>query len=178
MEALRGRPAPHWGLYAQGLRALLDALLLYLPLALLGRQPSMPSYFTFLPDARYYAALAVLSPFVLLMQWLFLTALVHLILRLLGRAGGIDTIMNITGIAALVMGALLVAWDWVWIAMGWHNANLLGISHLLLDLWGVAIIVIGLWRLLHVPDPPGLALAFTWIRAGMPLAILMMRPPV
>lgn len=41
---LAGRPAPYWGLSAHSLRAALDALVLYLPLALMegaAVQPSM-----------------------------------------------------------------------------------------------------------------------------------------
>jgi hypothetical protein len=36
IEYLRSKPAPHWGLYGQLLRAALDSLLTYLPLALMG----------------------------------------------------------------------------------------------------------------------------------------------
>jgi hypothetical protein len=43
MEELAKKPAPHWGFYGQLCRALLDSLLLYLPLALMGREPSTPS---------------------------------------------------------------------------------------------------------------------------------------
>ena len=53
-ERLKERPAPHWGLYAQLTRALLDSLLLYAPLAVLGRVPSTPSWLNFLPARRYY----------------------------------------------------------------------------------------------------------------------------
>ena len=37
--ALRAKPAPHWGLYAQVWRGLMDSLLIYLPVTLLGRHP-------------------------------------------------------------------------------------------------------------------------------------------
>jgi hypothetical protein len=73
VTALRDRPAPLYGTLAQSLRALLDALLLYLPLALMGRRPSTPSYLTFVPTARYYRAAIVLAPAVLMVQWLFLS---------------------------------------------------------------------------------------------------------
>ena len=37
-------------------RAMLDSLLLYLPLALMGWKPSTPSYLRFLPNDVYFAA--------------------------------------------------------------------------------------------------------------------------
>ena len=63
VETLAESPAPQWGFFAQLLRGLMDALLLFLPLALMGRTPSTPSYLTFLPTEQYYAALAVSAPF-------------------------------------------------------------------------------------------------------------------
>ena len=47
VEALRGKPAPHWGLYGQLTRALLDALLVYLPLALLADHHTAPVEWAF-----------------------------------------------------------------------------------------------------------------------------------
>jgi hypothetical protein len=70
--ALKEKPAPQWGVYGQGLRALLDALLLYLPLALLGNSPSTPSYLTFIPTEEYFTALVFLAPVFLMAQWLLL----------------------------------------------------------------------------------------------------------
>ena len=49
VDELKTKPAPQWGVYAQLTRALLDSLVLYLPLAFMGREPSTPSYLTFLP---------------------------------------------------------------------------------------------------------------------------------
>ena len=79
VEQLRDKPAPQWGLGGQLGRGLLDALLPYLPLWLLGRQPTTPSYLTFLPTEQYYGALVLLAPVVLLV------AVVHVILELSGR---------------------------------------------------------------------------------------------
>lgn len=178
VDTLREAPAPHWGLAGQTLRGLLDALLLYLPLALLGRSPSTPPYLSFLPAGRYYAAAAGFAPLVLLMQWLFLSALVHVVLRLLGRRSDIDLLLNLTGMAALVVGAFLVAWDWLYIALGFTSPAWLGISHLAIDLWGVFLTTLGLRRLLGVPVWLGLLLNALWIAGGLPLAILFMRAPV
>ena len=84
-HALAGKPAPQWGLYAQFLHALLDSLFLYLPLSLMDRAPSTPSYLTLLPTESYYLALALLAPLLSPSQWLLLSSVAHVILRLLGR---------------------------------------------------------------------------------------------
>jgi hypothetical protein len=178
VEALRGKPAPGWGVAAQSLRAILDALLLYLPLALLGRQPSFPSWFTVLPTEQYYAGAILLAPVFLLCQWLLLSAMLHVALRLLGKRSDIDQILNLTGMTALVIGAFLLAWDWIFIALNLGGATLLGFSHLVVDLWAVTLTVVGLKRMLDIPVPLGLALNLLWLAVGVPLAMVFMRPPV
>ena len=178
VEGLKGAPAPQWGVYAQVFRALLDGLLLYLPLTLMGRQPSTPPYLSIFSAEGYYGTLVWLAPLFLVGQWLMLSALVHVLLRLLGRRSDLDQILNITGMAALIVGAFLVVWDWVWIAAGWHDEVLLGLSHMVLVLWGAAIMVLGLKRILDVPIWLGVVLNVIWMVAGWPLAALVMRSPV
>ncbi len=177
-EALRGKPAPHWGFYGQVARALLDALVLYLPLALLGRQPSTPSYITLLPTPQYHRSLVFLAPVVLLAQWLFLAAALHLVLRLAGRPSGMDQVLNITGMVGLVIGAFLLVWDWACVLLGFRSDVLLGVSHLVVDLWAIALTVAGLRRLLGVPVRLAVLLNILWLALGVPIAMLFMRAPV
>jgi hypothetical protein len=177
VDELEGRPAPHWGLYAQLIRDLLDALLLFLPLSWMGWEPSTPSYFTVLSTERYYASLVYLGPVFVVCQWLLLGAVVHLILRLARLPSDMDQILKITGMAALVVGAVLVLWDWVWIWMGWRNIILLGISHLALDIWGIVIVGRGFRRIAGIPVWAGLALSVMYIVLAVPLAMLFMRGP-
>lgn len=174
---LAGKPAPHWGLLAQSLRAVSDALLLYLPLALMGWQPSTPSYLTFINTERYYATLIWLAPIFLLCQWFLLSAIVHTILCVGGRLSDIDQILNITGMVALVVGSFLVFWDWLWVLAGWNNPYLLGISHLLIDIWGIVLTVTGFEYILRIPVWMGISLNLLWLALGLPLAILIMRAP-
>ena len=82
VNALKGKPAPHWGLYAVVIRSLMDSLLLYLPVAILGRQPPTPSYLTFISTENYYTALVGLAPLVFLAQWLLCASVIHVVLRL------------------------------------------------------------------------------------------------
>ena len=177
VRELADRPAPHWGLYAQSLRALLDSLLLYLPLSMMGRVPSTPSYLTFLPTEKYYQSLVFLAPAFLLGQWLLLGVVTHVILRLARHPSDVDQILNVTGMAALVVGAFLILWDWLWIGLGWEVPAALGISHLILDVWGVAIVALGFNRTMGVPAWLGASLALLMIALGVPLAALFMRAP-
>jgi hypothetical protein len=178
VQELCDKPAPHWGFYAQLSRALLDSLFLYLPLALLGRQPSTPSYLSFLSTEKYYTTLVFLMPVFLIAQWLFLSAAIHVILRFSRWRSDIDQILNITGMSALVVGAFLVVWDWGYILLGGQDVIFLGISHLVLDLWGVVITVRGLQEILEVPVWFGVLLNVVWLGLGTPLAVVFIRGPL
>lgn len=174
---LKEAPAPHWGVYAQVLRGLMDATLLYLPLALMGRQPSTPSYLAFIPTSKYYLASILIAPIFIVCQWLLAAVIQYLVLRLSGRPSDMDLILNITGMAALVVGAFLIVWDWIWIIMGWENVYLLGVSHLLLDIWGIVITTLGFKRLLSLPTWLAITISLLGFPIGIPLAVLFMRGP-
>ncbi|UCH10631.1 MAG: hypothetical protein JSU61_01680 [Fidelibacterota bacterium] len=177
-EALRDKPAPYWGLAAQLLRAMMDALLVYLPMSLMGRVPDTSSALSFIPTESYYAVSVGMAPLFILGQWLLLSAVMHVALRLLGQQSDLDQILNITGMAALVVGSVLVVWDWIWIALGWQSDMVLGISHLVIDTWGIVIMVAGLRSLLGVPVRLGVVLSLIWLALGIPLAMIFMRSPV
>ena len=134
VDALKSKSAPHWGFYAQVLRGLIDSLLLYLPVALLRRQPPTPSYLTFIPSDQYYITLIWLTPLVFMAEWLLGAVVIHVGLRLSKLQSDIDQILNLTGMAGLVIAAFLVVWDWFWFAMGGANQYFLGISHLIIDI--------------------------------------------
>ena len=177
-QGLKDAPAPQWGLYALLLRGGLNSLLLYLPLALMGRTPPTPSYLTFLPTDKYYMVLVLLAPIVFLTQWLLGGSVIHLALRLGKIPSDIDAILNLTGMASLVVGGFLLLWDWIWLAAGIGNQYLLGISHLVIDIWGVLLIVTGLQKLLDVPVLQGILLTLLSTLSAMPLAVMFMRSPL
>jgi uncharacterized membrane protein HdeD (DUF308 family) len=174
----RDCPAPQFGFYATTLRALMDALLLYLPLALMGRQPTTPSALTFLATEDYYWASVFLMPIFLIALWLLLCNVLHLILKMSGKKSDIDVIMNITGLVDLVVGAVILIWDWVWIFSGWNNPVLLGISHLIIDIWAMYIIILGFRKLLDLSLKLSIILCLVWMLLGIPLSMLFVRPPV
>lgn len=178
VDELRERPAPHWGIYAQLVRALLDSLLVYLPVALMGRVPPTPSFLSFIPTDRYYFAEIWLAPPVLMAELLIGAAFVHVALRLMGRASSFDQVLNLIGMSALVVGALLIPWDWAWIAIGGVDQIFLGISHLVINLWGVLIVVLGLKRMLGVPVWQGVLLNLLGIPLTLPIAMMFMRSPL
>ena len=178
IEALRSKPSPQWGFYGQLLRASFDALLLYLPLALLGRIPPTPSNLSFLPTDKYYWHLIWLTPLVLGAEWLLASAFTHLVIRLTRRRSDFDQVLNISGMVNLVVGAFLLVWDWAIMAIGGADQYLLGYSHLFVSLWGVVIGTIGLKRLLDVPTWLGAALSFLAMPIALPFAIMFMRSPI
>jgi hypothetical protein len=178
IEELRSRPAPQWGFYGQLLRAAMDSLLVYLPLALLGRVPPTHSNLSFIPTEQYYWHLIWLSPLVLGAVWLLAPAFTHVVLRLTGRHSDFDQILNINGMATIVVGAFLVVWDWAWFALGGLNQYALGTSHLVISLWVVVIGAIGLKGILGVPTWLGALLSFLGIPIALPFGIMFMRSPL
>lgn len=177
-DALAQCPAPQWGLLGAGLRAALDSILLYLPVALMGRQPSMPSYLTFLPEERYFFALIWIGPLVLLTQWLALSAMQHLVIRIEDHRSRFDLILVLSGMGSLVVGIAVFVLDWLFIFGGSTNFILLGILHLVLSIWGYVLNVVGLKRLLEIPTGLALLVNFLWFLLAYPLAVLIMRAPL
>jgi hypothetical protein len=178
IEQLRSKPAPQWGFSGQLLRAILDGLLLYLPIAIAGRIPPAPSNLSVLSTEKYYWHLIWITPIVLCTEWLLASSFTHLVLRLAGRQSNFDQILNIYGMAALELGAFLLVWDWTWFAWGAANQYFMGISHLVISLWAAMISSIGLTRILNVPLWLSALLSFLHIPIALPFAIMFMRSPV
>jgi hypothetical protein len=178
VDALAIWPAPHTGFFAQLLRALLDSALVYLPLAPMRRVPPEPPYLTFIPARNYYAALILIGPVVLLFELLMGAALVHIVLRLARRRSDFDLLVNLGGMAALVVGAVLIPWDWFWFTLGSVNQVFLGITHLVISIWAWIIIAIGVRRLLGVPRWLAVFATILSTAGSMPFAIMFMRSPL
>ncbi len=178
IDGHRSIPAPQWGFYATLIRALMNSLLLYLPLSLNGKAPSMPSFLPFIPTEKYYGALIFITPLVFFSLWLIDSAAIHLCLRLGKRPSDIDQILNITGTTALVVGAFIILWDWSWILLGGMTQYSLGISHLVIDIFWIFLYVTGLKRLLDVPIWLGILLALLTFVIDLPIAYLLMRAPL
>ncbi len=178
VDALPRWPAPHTGFFAQLLRGLLDSLLIYLPLALMRLIPPTPPYLSFIPAANYYAALILLGPLVLLFELLMSAAIIHLVLRLARRASDFDMLISLVGMAALVVGAVLIPWDWFWFLRGGVDQVFLGVSHLLISLWSMLIMILGVRRLFAAPLWLAVLANVLSLLGSMPLAIMFMRSPL
>ena len=176
-DGLRGKPAPNWGLVAVVLRGLIDSLLLYLPVYLMGWQPPTPSFIPIFSTEHYYRTLIFIGPLLFLAHWLMSGAFTHVVFRLIRRRSDIDLILNIVGMTNLVIAAVIIAWDWLCIAAGWGNQWSLGISHLVIDVWGIAISVVVYKRLLGVPAWLVILLALLGITTWLPIAMTFMRSP-
>jgi hypothetical protein len=176
-DGLRDKPAPHWGLYAIILRGLIDSLLLYLPVYLMGWQPPTPSYIPIFSTEHYYRTLIFIGPLVFLAHWLLGSALTHVVLRLTRRRSDVDLILNILGMTTLAIATVILAWDWLFIAAGWGNQYFLGISHLIIDGWGIAITVVAYKRLLGVPVWLVILLSLLGIATWLPFGMMVMRSP-
>ncbi|MBI5870811.1 MAG: hypothetical protein HZB44_07650 [Actinobacteria bacterium] len=167
----------YWsGLGAQALRATLDSLLIYLPVAIAGRVPPQEPLLPIAPE-RYYLFLVFSTIPILLAEMLLGATTIHVILRALRRDSDLGVIVNLLGMSALVVGALIVLWDWMWFAIGYYDQYFLGISHLFLSLWSVFIVCLGLKRRFGVSVRLGIALNFASMVAALTLAVTLMRSP-
>lgn len=177
VEQLRDKPAPQWGLYGALIRSVLVSLFWYLPAHLLHRQTASPPVLTIFNPQSYYLAMIIIFPVFTLMSWVLDSALVHVILRLTGRQSDIDQILNINGMGYLIIGPLLVAWDWITLAFGWESAVVTwGLIHLIIDLWYIIFVITGLKRILHLPLWLAAALVAFLFIYSVPLAMLFIRP--
>lgn len=176
VEGLLAKRGYWWGLGAQALRATLDSLLVYLPVAIAGRVPPLAPLLP-IPPERYYWFLVFAAPPILLTEMLVGSATIHGILRALRRDSELGVIVNLVGMSALVVGAVIVLWDWMWFAIGYYDQYFLGISHLVVSMWSVFIVILGLKRRFDVSVPLGIVLNFASILPAMVIATTLMRSP-
>jgi hypothetical protein len=137
----------------------------------------MPSYLPFIPTERYYFALVWMTPLILIVILLVQSAAIHVLLRLIGYQSDFDQIVNIIGMSALVVGAVLIPWDWAMYAFGLADQYFLGVTHLIISMWAILIMAVGLRRILHVPAGLSIVASVIPIPLAMPFAIMFMRAP-
>jgi hypothetical protein len=143
----------------------------------MGKVPPTPSYVLFVPTSSYYAALIGLTPEVLMVQMLVIASFLHVTIQLSERPSDFDKTMNIVGMTALVVGTVLIPWDWIWFVVGGVGEYLLGISHLVISLWATLLTVLGLRRTLSVPLTLAVPVSLLAIPVGLPVAIRFIRSP-
>jgi hypothetical protein len=177
ISVIRDENKPFLGFQAVLIRSLLNSLLLFLPLHLMGRQPSMPSWLTFIGEADYFLFLTIATPYVFVVMWLFLSGVIYLIVSAIGDFR-FNHILNIFGVVSLVVGSALVIWDWIWVAVDFHNYMVLGITHLLFDIWAIWLSVISMKKIMGLGYGLGILLNLLWIILSFPIAMLIMRAPI
>jgi hypothetical protein len=169
-------PAPWAGLAAVAIRSALDVGLVYLPAAMSGRQPPMESFIPGLPTETYYGSLLWLTPLVFLAQWLVTASVLCLVLRTTGHACPLAPVLNLVGLSSLVIGAILVPWDWLTYALGGLDQVTLGISHLVIDLWWF-VLVMRIREFTGASRRTALVASVAGFVATLPLAVIFMRAP-
>ncbi len=172
---LRAKPAPLWGLRAILIRWLVTSLTTTLALHLLGRVPFTPSRLTFLTPQDYYLAQIFFLPVFGVAIWLLGGSLVHLLVRLSGRSGDFDRVLNVIGMAMLIPSPVVWLWDWSMIALSWYRLTIMAVSHSLFALWGAALYAIGLRRVLGLGWLPAGLLAAALTAGYISLAALFVR---
>ncbi len=159
LDELKGKPAPHWGLLAVLLRFIPTALLVTLPLYLLGREPFYTSSLTFLSTNNYYLPQVFFLPIFGVTIWLLMGAFAHVVLRLAGKRSDFDVILNIVGMGMLIPMPVTWAWDISMIALHWYVLPVMAISHSIIQLWEASIEAIGFVRLLRLRVVPAVCLS-------------------
>jgi hypothetical protein len=176
-EAVRDVPTPGWGLLAVLIRAAMDSVFTYLPPALMGWQPWPAPTITLLHAETYYWFLVWFTPFYMLFLWVYLAGVTHVVLRLTGRRTDMDFVLNVGGFAQLIVGAVLVAWDWGCYALGMRSPVTLGITHLILAQWATVLIVVAYRKFLDLPVWYTIGLYVFTAAASYPIVMLVMRSP-
>lgn len=177
IETIKEESNPRIGFQAVFIRSLLNSIFLFLPLHLIGKQPSMESWLSIIDTKNYFLFLTIVTPYVFIVMWLFLSGAIYLLVTIKGRYR-FDHILNIFGIVSLVVGSFLVVWDWLWILIGSKNYVLLGYSHLLFDCWAIWLTIICLKKIMDIKYSIGFILNLIWILLSFPIAILIMRAPL
>lgn len=173
-EEVKHKPAPHWAFWVLLVFNVMISLTTNLARVLSGGEVLLPSWLTFLPDDRYLFAELFFLPVARMAIWLLGGAVVHVTLRLMGKASDIDRILQIGGVVYLVVMPYTFLVDWTTLALGVFGFGLIVYIHGIVDLlWSLTLQVIGLKVLLGLKTKLALGLVFVSTLVTFPyLAIL------
>jgi hypothetical protein len=175
-KRLQPKPAPYWGLWAILLRFVTTALTSILALLVLGRTPFYPSYLTFLSTDQYYRAEIFFLPLFGLACWLLSGALVHLILRGIGKESDFDWILNVIGFGLLIPMPFTWLVDWITIALDIYGRGITPLIHSAISIWEIALISVGFAKM-EETRPAVYVLLAILVKVGVyiPLAAIFIR---
>jgi hypothetical protein len=170
-DELRHKPAPLWALRIVVAFNIAISLTTILWRYLLGMQPLLPSWLTFLPTESYFLAEIFFLPVLRVAVWLLAAAIVHVGLRLSGHAGDMDLLLNMGGVGHLVIMPYTFLVDWLSIALSTFNFEVVFVVHGMVDLvWTIALQIVGLRHLFGLSTR--LALMLTLISTALVLPLL------
>ena len=175
LDELKDKPAPQWGLLAVLIRFITTTLIEPLPLYVLGRQPFVPSYLTFLSTKDYYRAEIFFLPLFGVVLWLLMSGLAHVLLRVAGKGSDMDRILNIVGLGMLIPMPVLWACDIAMIALNLFTLPWSAISHATVQVWEAGLEALGFSRLLRLRILPAILLALLINALYIGLAMIFAR---
>jgi len=147
---LKSKPAPLWGLLAVLIRFIGTSLTTIQVLFLLRRMPFVASNLTFLAIESYYSAEIIFLPIFGITIWLLMSAVVYVVLRLIGKVSNFDQILNIVGMGMLTPMPAVWLWDWVMIALNSYQLMTMAVSHAIFQLWETIIESVGFKLILEI----------------------------
>ncbi|MHB1317543.1 MAG: hypothetical protein ACYCYF_02885 [Anaerolineae bacterium] len=99
-----------------------------------------------------------------------------LVLRRAGHACPLAPALNLVALSSLVVGAVLVPWDWLTYALGVLDQVALGLTHLVIDLWWF-VLVMQIRELTGASVRTALLASAAGFAAAFPLGVIFMRAP-
>jgi hypothetical protein len=175
-DEIRSKPAPQWAFKVLLIFNLLISATSTLARYLLRQDLLMPSALTFLPDENYLLAQIFFLPALRMAAWLLSSATIHLGIRLAGKPGNIDQILNNAGVIYLVVMPYTFLVDWIAIALNAFTSDVIVVLHGVVDLvWTVVLQVVGLRRLLGVESRLALTVSLIGAAVSVPLLALLAR---
>lgn len=170
------RPSPCWGFVVVVTFNAAVSATTVAALLLLGREPFLPSWLTFLPTEHYYRAEILFLPPLRVAAWLSGSAAMHLALRLGGRPSDFDAILNLGGLVHLVVMPYTLVVDWTLIAFDAYGLGPATAAHGVVALvWSVGLYTVGLRSVLRVQTLPALGAALVGEAVSLPLLALFAR---
>jgi len=175
-EEVRKKPAPLWAFQVLLVFNLLISLTTNLARVLSGGKVLLPSWLTFLPDDRYLFAQLFFLPLLRMASWLLGSAIIHLGIRISGRPGDFDRVLQVGGVQYLVVMPYTFLVDWTTLAFGIYGIGLIGIVHGGVDLvWSLTLQTIGLRVLVGLDTKLALGLSVISEAVTLPLLALLAR---
>jgi len=177
MDAVARLKTPKFGVLCVILRGLLLSVFLYMPFYLLGFEPITPAYLSIFDTPYYFLYAAAFWPVFNLLSLIFLQGVAYTVLRILGYPANFDQMLNLAGLLDLIIGIVLLAFDWMMVAIDRHeNMILLGLAHILIsDPWSIALTAAFFKKYFHVPVGVSILLGILLRLLFIPIAAVLIR---